>query len=204
MVLFVALNDSFLFFTECKSILDVVFAIPVADSIPKEEFNEAKKFVRGLIDGLYISPRGAHIGLLGYFDYPRVELKLNTFYNKDDILRALSSIQTVDGFNNTYIDSAFRAVQSDMFVLANGLRAYVPKVLIFLAHGDVTGQNLLAASSPLKNDGTTIIPLVTGDIGTKTIAPRGSSTFHYFSSNNFANLASKLDAISAKLCEGKT
>ncbi|XP_028394319.1 uncharacterized protein LOC114518504 isoform X2 [Dendronephthya gigantea] len=185
---------------QCKSVLDVVFAIPISESVPKTELDEAKKFVRGVIDGLSISPQGTHVGLLGYFDYPRVELKLDTFYDKEDILRALSSVQTVDGFNNTRIDSALKAAQSDMFAPANGVRAYIPKVLVFLASGDSSDQNLKDAAMPLKNVGTTIIPLVTGDLETKTIAPIGSSTLHYFASDNFGNLASKLDAISAKLC----
>ena len=197
-------NVSFLVLPECKSVLDVVFAIPIADSVPKEELNEAKKFVRGVIDGLNISPQGTHVGLLGYFDYPRVELKLDTFFDKEDILRALSSMEIVDGFNNTRIDSALKAAQSDMFAAANGVRAYVPKVLVLLAAGDAPDQNLKAAAMPLKAVGTTIIPLVAGDLDTKAIAPIGSSTLHYFASDNFGNLASKLDAISAKLCEGKT
>ncbi len=195
--------NTFPFFPECKSVLDVVFAIPIADSIPKAELNEAKKFVRGIIDGLNISPQGSHVGLLGYFDYPRVELKLDTFFDKEDILRALSSMQTVDGFNNTRIDTALKSAQTDMFAPANGVRPYIPKVLVFLASGDASDQNLKAAATPLKDVGTTIIPLVTGDLETRTIAPIGSSTLHYFASDNFGNLASKLDAISAKLCEGK-
>ena len=132
-----------------------------------------------------------------------MELKLDTFFDKDDILRALSSMQVVDGFNNTRIDKALKAAHSDMFAPANGVRAYVPKVLVFLASGDNSDEDLKDASSPLKNIGTTIIPLVTGDLETKTIAPIGSSTLNYFASDNFSNLASKLDAISAKLCEGK-
>jgi hypothetical protein len=132
-----------------------------------------------------------------------VELKLDTFFDKEDILRALSSMQIVDGFNNTRIDSALKAAQSDMFAPANGVRAYIPKVLVFLASGDASDQNLQTAATPLKDVGTTIIPLVTGDLETRTIAPIGSSTLHYFASDNFGNLATKLDAISAKLCQGK-
>lgn len=183
--------------------MDVVFAIPIADSIPKAELTEAKKFVRGIIDGLNISPQGAHVGLLGYFDYPRVELKLDTFYDKEDILRALSSMQTVDGFNNTRIDIALKAAQSDMFSSENGVRSYIPKVLLFLASGDASDENLQSAATRLKDLGITIIPLVTGDLETRTVAPMRSSSLHYFASDHFGNLASQLDAISAKLCEGK-
>lgn len=190
-------------FIECKSTLDIVFALPIADSIPKEQLSDAKKFIRGIIDGLTVSPQGTHVGLLGYFDYPRVELKLDTFYDREDILRALSAVSTVDGFNNTRIDSALKAAQADMFSEANGVRAYVPKVLVFLASGDASNQDLKAASMPLKLAGTTIIPLVVGNLETKAVAPMGTSTRHYFASDTFDNLASKLDEISKKLCAGK-
>ena len=159
--------------------------------------------MRGVIDGLIISPQRTHVGLLGYFDYPRVELKLDTFYDKEDILRALSSMSNVDGFNNTRIDSALRAAQTDIFTQANGLRVNVPKVLVFLASGDATDQNLTAASAPLKLSGTTIIPLVVGNLETRAVAPMGTSSRHYFSSDSFDNLASRLDKISQKLCSGK-
>ncbi|KXJ15571.1 Collagen alpha-6(VI) chain [Exaiptasia diaphana] len=69
----------------CDKVVDVVFGIPDSTTIPKPTFNQIKRFFIKLSSLFKLSPTKAHYGVIRYSDSADMAVRLDQYYNLNQI-----------------------------------------------------------------------------------------------------------------------
>ncbi|XP_015805075.3 collagen alpha-6(VI) chain isoform X1 [Nothobranchius furzeri] len=118
-----------------EAIADIVFLVDGSWSIGSDNFQQIRQFLVTLVNSFDISPDHVRIGLVQYSTSPRTEFQLNSYRNKEDILKYIKSLPYRGGGTNTGKGLDF--MLKEHFVEASGSRAEqeVPQIAVVITDG---------------------------------------------------------------------
>ncbi|KAM8886795.1 integrin alpha-2 isoform 2-T2 [Spinachia spinachia] len=117
----------------CGGPMDIVIVLDGSNSIyPWAPINE---FLQKLIPSLDIGPRNTQVSVIQYGVNPNLELKLNEYKTKEEVIQAASKIKQVYGTStNTF--QAIRFAREWGFHKSNGGRPGAAKVMVVVTDGE--------------------------------------------------------------------
>ena len=77
---------------DCRVKADIFFVLDMSNSITATTFQKARIFTSQFVQNMTIGPNATQVGVIGYGNDGRVEINLNTYKNKTDLLEGIDSI----------------------------------------------------------------------------------------------------------------
>ncbi|KAF7691192.1 hypothetical protein HF521_011489 [Silurus meridionalis] len=112
---------------------DVVFLIDGSKSVRPENFELVKKWINQIVDGLDISDRNVHVGLVQYSSSVKQEFNLGKYITKKEIKDAVKKMPYME--RGTMTGQAIGFLVDKSFNIANGARPGAVKVGIVFTDG---------------------------------------------------------------------
>lgn len=113
---------------------DIVFLVDESSSISANNFDKMKDFIfRAATYFPLISPQGTQIAVVLFSNEPRVEFRLNSFRDRNSVLRAIRAMRY--GGGNTRTGQSISFVLEDLFQESQGMRRDVAHVLVLVTDG---------------------------------------------------------------------
>ncbi|XP_077052973.1 collagen alpha-4(VI) chain-like [Siphateles boraxobius] len=145
---------------ECKFdvVADIAFIVDQSSSIRSKNFQLVRDFLESTIGGLDVGKGKIKVAVILYSDFPRADVYFNTFDDKADILRYISSMAY--GRGKTYTGAALKFAKEHVFTKARGSRKdeYVQKVAVVITDGKST-DDAASAAADLRRTGVTVFAL---------------------------------------------
>ncbi|WKY16636.1 hypothetical protein Q1695_001352 [Nippostrongylus brasiliensis] len=124
----------------CPPLLDVAFVLDTSGSI-EEVYSEHIRWTVALTDALPISREAVRLSTIQYAGYPLTEFSLDTYNDKDDVVRHLQEMTFQSGVTRT--GYALRRADDELFSEDRGARMNASKVIALFTDG-------LSIDDPLK------------------------------------------------------
>ncbi|KAF4106106.1 hypothetical protein G5714_013768 [Onychostoma macrolepis] len=137
---------------------DIAFIVDQSSSIRSKNFQLVRDFLENTIGGLDVGEGKIKIAVVLYSDFPRADVYFNTFKDKSDILRYISSMPY--GRGKTYTGAALKFAKEHVFTKARGSRRdqHVQQVAVVITDGKST-DNVANAAAALRRSGVTVFAL---------------------------------------------
>lgn len=139
---------------------DIAFIVDQSSSIRSKNFQLVRDFLENTIGGLDVGEGKIKVAVILYSDFPRADVYLDTFSNKADILRYISSMAY--GRGKTYTGAALRFAKEHVFTKARGSRRdeHVQQVAVVITDGKSTdNKSVASAAADLRRSGVTVFAL---------------------------------------------
>ncbi|XP_075684715.1 collagen alpha-6(VI) chain-like [Rhinoderma darwinii] len=182
---------------------DIVFVIDTSSSISIEKAKIMNSFVISFVNKSDVAANKVQFGALKYADDPYKMFYLNSYNNKNDIIKAIE-MDTSTGVN-TYTAKALQ-FSKGFFTERHGSRQPrgVPQYLIVITDGDSHDWDKLnETSESLENDGITIFAIGVDKAKTNELVAMAGSKGKWFFVENFDGLNEIFQNISDALCQNK-
>lgn len=139
-------------------VADIAFIVDQSSSIRSKNFQLVRDFLENTIGGLDVGEGKIKVAVILYSDFPRADVYLDTFSNKADILRYISSMAY--GRGKTYTGAALRFAKEHVFTKARGSRRdeHVQQVAVVITDGKST-DDAASAAADLRRSGVTVFAL---------------------------------------------
>ena len=125
--------------------------------------DEAKEFVKNMMDEYTISEPGTHVGIVEYSDEPIITIRLQDWFDEDTI-KGVVNVMRASGGKTANLDRALEEAADKMFSVAMGGRPSAKKILVVIAASNTTAKEALKkASKPLKERGVRVYVIALGD-----------------------------------------
>ena len=157
--------SSIMFFPpDIGEVIDLVFAIEGTKKMKEDGFNEAKDFIKNMVQDNYtISEPGTHVGIVEYSDEPSIKLRLNEMFDESLINNLINDMTPSEG-ESANLDKALEKSVDKMFSVALGGRPSAKKILVVIAASNTTAKEALKkAAKPLKERGVRIYVIALDD-----------------------------------------
>ncbi|XP_056326489.1 collagen alpha-6(VI) chain isoform X1 [Danio aesculapii] len=143
---------------EFDVVADIAFIVDQSSSIKSRNFQLVRDFLENTIGRLDVGKEKIQIAVILYSDFPRADVYLNTFSNKNDILRYINTLPY--GRGKTYTGAALRFAKEHVFTKARGSRRdkYVQQVAVVITDGKST-DDAASAAAELRRSGVSIFAL---------------------------------------------
>lgn len=161
--MFVSISDTFTAVeAELKDMVDIVLLLDGSDHMRANE-GLIVNFVKEFVEQIEIGPDKAQVALIEYSTEPTADFVLNTYSQKEDILKQLKN-KKLKGGTAANTGRAINYVKNTVFTASSGSRARqgVPQVLI-LASGRRSEDDTAGPVERLKNAGIALF-----GVGVKT------------------------------------
>lgn len=129
------------FFPSCPECVkatraDIVFLVDGSTSIGNDNFQEVRRFLRDVVNGLDIGPDKVRVGLAQYSDDPRQEFLLEDHMDKTSVLAALDTFPYLKGGTET--GKALNFTLNEYFTEEAGSRVNqrVPQIAVVITDGE--------------------------------------------------------------------
>ena len=129
----------------------------------KPVFDEAKEFIKDMMDEYKISEPGTHVSVVEYSDVSSVKLGLRDSFDENAIKDEVDRMTLLAG-GSTNLDRALENVVDKMFSVSLGGRPSAKKILVVLAASNTSAKEALKkVEKPLKELGVRIYVVPLGD-----------------------------------------
>uniref|UniRef100_A0A671KYF2 VWFA domain-containing protein n=1 Tax=Sinocyclocheilus anshuiensis TaxID=1608454 RepID=A0A671KYF2_9TELE len=182
-------------------VADIAFIVDQSSSIRSKNFQLVRDFLENTIGGLDVGEGKIKIAVVLYSDFPRADVYFNTFDDKTDILRYISSMPY--GRGKTYTGAALKFAKEHVFTKARGSRRdqHVQQVAVVITDGKSTDKVARAAAA-LRRSGVTIFALGIKDTEEDDLREIASYPYKKFVFNveDFDKLNSLSNILTKTLC----
>uniref|UniRef100_A0A672L876 VWFA domain-containing protein n=1 Tax=Sinocyclocheilus grahami TaxID=75366 RepID=A0A672L876_SINGR len=182
-------------------VADIAFIVDQSSSIRSKNFQLVRDFLENTIGGLDVGEGKIKIAVVLYSDFPRADVSFNTFDDKTDILRYISSMPY--GRGKTYTGAALKFAKEHVFTKARGSRRdqHVQQVAVVITDGKSTDEVARAAAA-LRRSGITIFALGIKDTEEDDLREIASYPYKKFVFNveDFDKLNSLSNILTKTLC----
>ena len=152
-----------IFCLDLGEVIDLVFAIEGTERMKQDGFDEAKEFIKNMIDEYTISEPGTHVGIVEYSDEPIITIRLQDWFDENTIKGVVNVMRASEG-KTANLDRALEKAADKMFSVAMGGRPSAKKILVVIAASNTTAKEALKkASKPLKERGVRVYVIALGD-----------------------------------------
>lgn len=120
--------------TVCKDIPgDLVFLIDSSGSIYPEDYHKMKDFMKSVVQKSIIGKNEVHVGVMQYSTIQRPEFRLNQYFTKEQLSKAIDEMQQIGG--GTHTGEAIAQV-SQYFDAQSGGRPDLKQRLVVVTDGE--------------------------------------------------------------------
>ncbi|XP_052006790.1 collagen alpha-6(VI) chain isoform X2 [Xyrauchen texanus] len=189
--------------TECMldAVADIVFIVDQSGSIGSKNFQLVRNFLENTISGLDMGKGKIQVAVILYSNIPRADVYLNTFNDKTDILRYISSMSYGRGTTNT--GAALRFAKEQVFTKARGSRRdeHVQQIAVVITDGKST-DDAASAAATLRRSGVTVYAIGIADTKLNDLREIASYPHNKFVFNveRFDKLNSLAKILTKKMC----
>lgn len=180
---------------------DIAFIVDQCENIRSEKFQLVRNFLKNTIGGLDVGEGKIKIALVLYSDIPRADVYFNTFDDKTDILRYISSMPYGRGKTNT--GAALTFAKDKVFTKERGSRRdqNVQQVAVVITDGKSTDE-VASAAAALRRSGVTVFALGIKDTEEEDLREIASYPYKKFVFNvkDFDKLNSLSNILTRTLC----
>uniref|UniRef100_A0A8C0Y9K5 Si:ch211-62a1.3 n=1 Tax=Cyprinus carpio carpio TaxID=630221 RepID=A0A8C0Y9K5_CYPCA len=184
-----------------ETMADIVFLVDGSASIGLENFQQIREFVSLLIGNLEVATDRIRIGLVQYSDTPHTEFSLNTYQNKEDILRYIQNLRYKTG--GTFTGQGLEFMLKQHFVETAGCRAQqsVPQIAIIITGGE-SQDEVGSQAQELRQRGIKIFTIGIKDAKETLLRQIASEPYdqHVYSISDFAALQGISQSVIRKVC----
>lgn len=119
-----------------KVVRDIVFLVDGSNYVGSTNLPYVRDFMINLVNRLEVRPDRVQIGLIQFAERPRVEFYLNTYNNKEEIVKKISQLRLTGG-SVVNIGAAMTYAQQNMFQPSSGSRGknVAQQVLVLITGG---------------------------------------------------------------------
>lgn len=184
-----------------EAVADIVFMVDGSWSIGTENFEEIRRFLYTLVNSFDVGPNHVRIGLLQYSTTPRTEFLLNTFQDKQDILRYVARLPYMGG--GTQTGEGLNFMLQNHFVEAAGSRAHhqVPQIAVVITDGK-SQDDVAQHADNLKKKGIVLYAIGIKDADEEQLMEIANQPYsqHVYSVSDFQALQGLSQSIVHTLC----
>ncbi|XP_026114550.1 collagen alpha-6(VI) chain-like [Carassius auratus] len=182
-------------------VADITFIVDQSSSIRSNNFQLVRDFLENTIGSLDVGEGKIKIAVVLYSDVPRTDVYFNTFDDKTDILRYISSMPYGRGKTNT--GAALTFAKDKVFTKARGSRRdqNVQQVAVVITDGKST-DDAASAAAALRRSGVTVFALGIKDTEEEDLREIASYPYKKFVFNvkDFDKLNSLSNILTRTLC----
>jgi len=177
----------------CDAIVDVGYILDSSGSL-RTDYGKEKAFLKSLAAAFGVSQKASRAGVVTFSYYTEHSIKLS---DHDDVISFNKAVDNIPLMGSTTrIDKALRLTQKEMFSLANGARAGIPKVVILLTDGsqtqDAGAEDPGDVADELRNAGINILVVGIGKgINATELAHIAGGDSKAYSASTFDELISR-------------
>ncbi|RCN28533.1 von Willebrand factor type A domain protein, partial [Ancylostoma caninum] len=124
----------------CPPLLDMVFVLDASGSI-EEIYSEQVRWTASLSDVLPIHQDAVRLAMIQYAGYPLTEFSLNSYSDRDDVVKHLQDMNFQSGVTRT--GYALKSAEDELFSEDRGARHNATKIIALFTDG-------LSIDDPLK------------------------------------------------------
>uniref|UniRef100_A0A672GMK9 Collagen, type VI, alpha 4a n=1 Tax=Salarias fasciatus TaxID=181472 RepID=A0A672GMK9_SALFA len=151
------LTDFLLSSSDCRAakLADLVFIVDESGSITTPNFQLVRAFLHSIVSGLEVSQSRVRVGIVQYSDRAVAQVYLNTFDNKNELLKFIKILPYRGGGTNT--GAALKFTKENVFTRARGSRKEkgVQQVAVVITDGD-SQDEVGQAAAELRRAGVTV------------------------------------------------
>uniref|UniRef100_A0A2C9KGM0 VWFA domain-containing protein n=1 Tax=Biomphalaria glabrata TaxID=6526 RepID=A0A2C9KGM0_BIOGL len=123
----------------CVEQLDLVVILDTSKSVGEKNFQKCIVFLEGVVANLSIAPDSVRVALLRYSDKAQVVSYLNDDMEKQEKLKAVGSIQYIEG--STYTDLALELTNEEVLSPERGDRSNVSDLVVLITDGESSNKS---------------------------------------------------------------
>ncbi|CAI9720130.1 Hypothetical predicted protein [Octopus vulgaris] len=116
-----------------KAVADVMLVLDDSSSVGSTNFKKVKRFAQNIVKSFNIGRNKIRVGAITFSGKVKLQFKMNKYYNKRSLLRAISRIKYKHGGTNT--NRALDYLRTQSFRRGAGDRKGVPNIAIVLTDG---------------------------------------------------------------------
>ncbi|XP_041374199.1 uncharacterized protein LOC121387240 [Gigantopelta aegis] len=185
----------------CDDRADVVVLIDSSGSVGYESFRKIKDYLRDFVSKLNIGADRTRVGVATFSQFSRAEIYLDSYYDKRDLMNAISGLTYEYGNTNTA--SGIKLMRSAMFSNRHGDRPDVPNFAMVITDGlsNVNSKNTIPQADMAKKHGVHIFSVGVGtfdpwEVDAIATEPHEKNAFKVASFDNLNEISTRLiDAI---------
>ncbi|KAM9851920.1 collagen alpha-6(VI) chain-like [Aulostomus maculatus] len=182
----------------CKEVPgDIIFLIDSSGSIYPQDYEKMKDFVKSIISKSNIGQNEVHVGVIQFSTVQQLLFPLNRYYTKDDMLKAIDSMQQVGG--GTLTGEAIRDL-SQYFDPARGGRPGMRQSLVVITDGEAQDE-VKGPAAALRDNGVIIYAIGVVDANTTQLREISGSTERVYAERDFDALKDLEKEITLELCD---
>ena len=174
-------------------------------SVGEGGLQEAKNFVRAIIDNFKISNNDTRVGVIGYSTQASVIFDFQFSADNNILLlkETIDNIPNAEGGAKT--ERALQLTLTDLFSAKGGSRPEVAKILIVITHGrSDNALGVARASMALKEKHVTIMAVGIGEeVDIEELFLMASTTEDVILVSTFSALKSRVGRVRNKVCDGE-
>ncbi|XP_054869683.1 collagen alpha-6(VI) chain isoform X2 [Amphiprion ocellaris] len=188
---------------DCKAakLADIVFIVDESGSIGVANFQLVRTFLHSIVSGLEISPTRVRVGIVMYNDRPTAQVYLNTFNDKDELLKFIKILPYHGGGTNT--GAALKFARESVFIKQRGSRKDkgVQQVAVVITDGE-SQDDVSQPAADLRRAGVTVYSVGVKDANKVQLVEMASHppNKHMFIVDTFAKLKSMEQSLQKILC----
>ncbi|XP_055882088.1 collagen alpha-4(VI) chain-like isoform X5 [Biomphalaria glabrata] len=187
----------------CVEQLDLVVILDTSKSVGEKNFQKCIFFLEGVVANLSIAPDSVRVALLRYSDKAQVVSYLNDDMEKQEKLKAVGSIQYIEG--STYTDLALELTNEEVLSPERGDRSNVSDLVVLITDGESSNKSSTKNQSvKLKNrNNLKIFTLGIGsEIDDEELEAIATSNDLSLILESFENLAEIIAPMTSVTCSG--
>ncbi|XP_068178959.1 collagen alpha-6(VI) chain isoform X2 [Antennarius striatus] len=188
---------------DCKAakLADIVFIVDESGSIGTPNFQLVRKFLHSIVSGMEVSPTRVRVGIVLYNTKPTAQVYLNSFSDKNELLRFIKILPYHGGGTNT--GAALNFTRETLFTEQKGSRKNkgVQQVAVVITDGE-SQDNVSTAAANLRRAGVTVYAVGIKDANEDQLKQIASypTNKHMFIVDSFTKLNSLQMSLQRSLC----
>lgn len=179
-----------------------MFIVDESGSIGTPNFQLVRTFLHSIVSGLEVSPSKVRVGIVMYNDRPTAQVYLDTFNDKDELLKFIKILPYHGGGTNT--GAALKFTLESVFIKARGSRKDkgVQQVAVVITDGK-SQDEVSTAAADLRRADVTVYAVGVKDANEAELKQMASypNHKHTFIVDSFAKLKSLEQSLQKSLCQ---
>ncbi|KAI2654808.1 Cartilage matrix protein [Labeo rohita] len=182
--------------------LDLVFVVDSSRSVRPDDYERVKTFIKDVLLFLNVGHNQTRVGLLQFGSVVQNEFFLNSYFEKQHLLRAVERMEHLA--SGTMTGLALQFMREEAFSLARGARPahmQVPRVAMVVTDGRPQ-DSVEEEAARSRQDGIEVFAVGVGRVDMATLRAIGSEPYteHVHLVANFSQIETLVSVFYSKLC----
>lgn len=182
-----------------KVVRDIVFLVDGSDYVGSSNLAYVRDFLINVVNQMDVRPDRVQFGLMQFSDRPKVEFYLNTFNNRQAVVKRISQLRLTGGsVLNTA--AAMQYALQNMFTSSAGSRIQqqIPQLLVLVTGGPAQ-DNVKDMANKLAEAGIVTFTVSSGQADVETLRTVAFNSELAYHDSRFSNIPAKAEEITPML-----